>query len=455
MLVRTTTARVARDSYMDTLVSNGDDLAVIQNADGTACDICQAWDGVIMSISGANTDYPSYNQALNAGWGHPNCRCTAERIDETIDKTQIEKQAEAETPSFERQRDETDSAYRSRITPNVANYSREFWPAAGREAAGGADAAAAAASKAAAEAAEAARKAAEKAAAEAARKAAEAAAAEAARKAEEAAEQASRERVAARLAAAKEARLAAERAAAQAQPLLQADEIAKFKTAIKTNMQKVGLHESLEKAIDDVPDAVWARIKGTKPLKIVTDDIARQKTSGAYYESLSRSVRMNKSHTHWSGSPSTFKHELGHDVHYTTKAITDCSIDPTLAKAMEDDLANWKIRTEKRLGKAGLRERYKPTASRHRMLEDVLQEHGLQTTQAIGDDHRVSSMSDTIGGLSKRKFGNGHSMKYYKRQNNGAMEAYANIFRGLTSGWNEYERAFPLTTGWIKTSLGL
>jgi hypothetical protein len=126
MLVRTTTARVARDSYFNTLTQNGDDLAVIQNVDGDACDICAAWDEVIISITGNSGQYPSYNQALDAGWGHPNCRCTAERIDETIDKEATAQQAEADTPDFTRQPDEKDSEYRNRMTEAVADYSEDF-----------------------------------------------------------------------------------------------------------------------------------------------------------------------------------------------------------------------------------------------------------------------------------------------------------------------------------------
>ncbi len=126
MLVRTTVARVSRDSYFDTLVKNGDDLAVIQNADGDACDICAAWDEVIVSITGADERYPSYNEALNAGWGHPNCRCVAERIDETVDAEAINQQAEAETPDFDRRRGESDGEYRARVTEAVTGYSEKF-----------------------------------------------------------------------------------------------------------------------------------------------------------------------------------------------------------------------------------------------------------------------------------------------------------------------------------------
>jgi hypothetical protein len=126
MLVRTTTARVSRDSYFDTLVKNGDDLSVIQNADGEACEICQAWDGVIISITGSSDKYPSYNNALDAGWGHPNCRCMAERVDETIDKADIKQQASTPTPDFARQDNETNTEYQNRMTDRMSDYSVNF-----------------------------------------------------------------------------------------------------------------------------------------------------------------------------------------------------------------------------------------------------------------------------------------------------------------------------------------
>lgn len=126
MLTRTTCARVARDTYFDTLVANGDDLAVIENVDGDACEACAAWDGVILSISGASRDYPSYQEAIDAGMFHPQCRCSAERVDETVDEAQITTQAETQTPDFERMEDEKPTAYRDRMTKAVAAYSRGF-----------------------------------------------------------------------------------------------------------------------------------------------------------------------------------------------------------------------------------------------------------------------------------------------------------------------------------------
>jgi len=73
MLTRTTMQRVSRDSYIDTLAKHGDDLVRVVNV-GETCPICTAWNGLILSSSGANADkYPTYQQAMDAGMFHPNC----------------------------------------------------------------------------------------------------------------------------------------------------------------------------------------------------------------------------------------------------------------------------------------------------------------------------------------------------------------------------------------------
>lgn len=97
MLVRTTTAKVARESYIDTIIANEDDLMRIVNV-GETCELCLAWADLIISTSGTNPDFPSYQDALDAGWGHPNCDCMLERVDETIDADDIERQSAAKNP---------------------------------------------------------------------------------------------------------------------------------------------------------------------------------------------------------------------------------------------------------------------------------------------------------------------------------------------------------------------
>jgi hypothetical protein len=50
---------------------------------------------VIVSVTGTNEKYPAYDDALESGWGHPNCDCVLERVDETADADAIEAQGEA------------------------------------------------------------------------------------------------------------------------------------------------------------------------------------------------------------------------------------------------------------------------------------------------------------------------------------------------------------------------
>lgn len=97
MLVRTTQARVSREALIDTTVENGDDLMRVVTA-GDNCPICQTWGGLIVSVTGTNEKFPSYEQALKAGWAHVNCDCSLERVDETIDEADAQAQGDAKTP---------------------------------------------------------------------------------------------------------------------------------------------------------------------------------------------------------------------------------------------------------------------------------------------------------------------------------------------------------------------
>lgn len=93
MLTRTTTARVARESYLTTLTDNGDDLIRVSSV-GDSCPYCVAWDGVILSISGKDNRFPSYQQAVNSK-GHlygPNCDCLQVRVDQDLNGDEIKAQ---------------------------------------------------------------------------------------------------------------------------------------------------------------------------------------------------------------------------------------------------------------------------------------------------------------------------------------------------------------------------
>jgi len=72
MAVLTAIERATVSGYVDTMQSYGFDLAVIDGHIGS-CPICEAWEGVIVSVSGNDPNYPSLSDAENAGCFHPRC----------------------------------------------------------------------------------------------------------------------------------------------------------------------------------------------------------------------------------------------------------------------------------------------------------------------------------------------------------------------------------------------
>ena len=97
MLNRTVTSKVARETYVDSMVESGHDLATIEGG-GDPCPVCAAWRGVVVSVSGTNSNYPSLSNAISAGVFHPNCVCEPLYIDETIGKDTLDKQAKTPNP---------------------------------------------------------------------------------------------------------------------------------------------------------------------------------------------------------------------------------------------------------------------------------------------------------------------------------------------------------------------
>lgn len=558
MLVRTTTARVARDSYFNTLSAAGDDLVQIENVDGDACEICSAWDGVILSISGASRQFPSYNNAVSAGWGHPNCRCSALRVDETIDKTAIKAQADAETPDFARRENETQSEYRQRMTENVGAYGRQFWPESVESTAASAKAAAEAAAKAATE---------ENTGVPSAEplpaekhdvsvkvwnslsqerrseilkqetnndavtdllksnnlkpprnseytyelKAIPLKDLKPTQFGEDAVNDSSRATASDLKAAVKgklkpfvskdpfaetpsghfrEAdawpitvwgetsqildgnhRYAA--AVMNGQTTIQALVVTEKTKVAKKTAKEIAREKELAagrefrnatiaeqkeiknvaEALKQIPDQAWVAIsKNTRPLKFKTG-------RKASYDDLFRQITVSKNPKNWHGHASTIHHEVGHDLHYVTKAITHTGINADLQLAIAKDLESWEIAARQRLG----HEKFVDTYSRAKSMvgaRDILEQYKIDPGKGFhstsqDNQKRVSGFLDTIGGMSKGAWGNGHKLAYYQDGNKGAKEVYANIFRAIVNNWTEYDKTFPLTTRWIRNSLSL
>jgi len=72
MAILTAIERATREGYVDTMQSYGFDLAIISSHSG-ACPLCEAWQGVIVSVSGSTRGYPSLADAESSGLFHPRC----------------------------------------------------------------------------------------------------------------------------------------------------------------------------------------------------------------------------------------------------------------------------------------------------------------------------------------------------------------------------------------------
>ena len=97
MLNRTVTSKVARETYVDSMVESGHDLATIEGG-GDPCPACAAWRGVVISVSGTNSNYPSLADAEAAGVFHANCVCQLAYIDKVTGKNTLDKQAKTPNP---------------------------------------------------------------------------------------------------------------------------------------------------------------------------------------------------------------------------------------------------------------------------------------------------------------------------------------------------------------------
>jgi hypothetical protein len=72
MVARTTTAEAHLQGTANRLVEQGHDLMKVSTHRG-ACELCQPWQGKILSITGKTEGYPTLEEAKAAGLFHPNC----------------------------------------------------------------------------------------------------------------------------------------------------------------------------------------------------------------------------------------------------------------------------------------------------------------------------------------------------------------------------------------------
>lgn len=106
MNVRTNSMRVYNDCLADTIGrATGGDLVRVSTGGDPDCRLCFPWEGRILSLTGKTKDFPTYEEARDAGLFHPNCVHTLEYVDELLDAEEIDLQRshpiDAETASPE------------------------------------------------------------------------------------------------------------------------------------------------------------------------------------------------------------------------------------------------------------------------------------------------------------------------------------------------------------------
>jgi len=65
--------KTLRELQLNEFMARGEDLVVYPVFSPT-CEICEFWQGKILSISGTTKGYPSVAEAEVDGFNHPNCR---------------------------------------------------------------------------------------------------------------------------------------------------------------------------------------------------------------------------------------------------------------------------------------------------------------------------------------------------------------------------------------------
>lgn len=73
MVARTTTMEAHLEGTANRLLEHGYDLVKVSTHSGT-CEKCAPWQGEILSLTGKTKDYPTLQEAKDAGLFHPRCR---------------------------------------------------------------------------------------------------------------------------------------------------------------------------------------------------------------------------------------------------------------------------------------------------------------------------------------------------------------------------------------------
>jgi len=99
MVTRTTAQRVYNEATIDALADGGELARISSDGADLRCKQCQAWEGRIIRISGKGRDFPTYDDAKDAGVFHPNCVHSLEYVDEEDEASDIARQRKMGRPN--------------------------------------------------------------------------------------------------------------------------------------------------------------------------------------------------------------------------------------------------------------------------------------------------------------------------------------------------------------------
>ena len=163
--------------------------------------------------------------------------------------------------------------------------------------------------------------------------------------------------------------------------------------------------------------------------------LADNTTRTGHYDPSQKAIHMGTDALQWTGRPGLLFHEFGHHLHHVRNVISAVVIDPKIKQAVNA--------TRKRLN--ALDKANPGSYAPHSAHKVACQAYGVANYSGatVTEKSKVSRYCDTIGGVTKGKFGWGHTKSYYAAANHGAMEAFAHTFSAIADGDAVFQTAFP------------
>jgi hypothetical protein len=167
---------------------------------------------------------------------------------------------------------------------------------------------------------------------------------------------------------------------------------------------------------------------------------------GPHYRRSTRTISLGTDPTKHEGQPDVIRHEIGHHLHFELGAVTDSGPSAAMLRAMREDLASWRAWAKARHGDQWERVWRLSPAARQDAAQAMFGQDYFDLT--MPQKMRVVRFTDAVQGLSRGRYGSGHTRAYQKE--NGPEEAFANTFAALADGDEFFTALLPNVHALIK-----